>query len=113
MSNLDALLRTALAAVALLVAAPAAALDLDGAKASGQAGERVDGYVGAVAGSPPAEVVALVNAVNAKRRAHYADIAKRNGVPVDAVAAEAGRKLVDRAPPGQWVADASGRWRKK
>ncbi len=99
--------------LAVLAAAPALALDVDSAKASGLVGERPDGYLGIVVADPSAEVKAMVDDVNGKRRAAYAEIARKNGTKVEAVAALAGAKLVDRTPPGQWVTDASGRWLKK
>lgn len=97
-------------ALALLLAAPALAVDLDTAKASGLVGEQLDGYVGLVNVGAPAEVKALVDDVNQKRREHYADIARRNGTEPRAVAALAGAKLVEKTPAGQWVKDSTGRW---
>jgi len=97
---------------ALALAAPAWALDLEQARDRGLLGEQADGYVGVVAASPSPEVVALAAQVNAKRRAHYAEIAARNGTPVEAVAALAGKKLVESAPSGQWI-KPKGEWLKK
>jgi hypothetical protein len=51
-----------------------------------------------------------VRSVNEQRRQSYQDLAKRNGLSVDSVATLAGRKLMDRAAPGEYVKDASGRW---
>ena len=48
------------ALVLALAAAPVLAADLDGAKAAGQVGERVDGYLGLVDANAPADVKALV-----------------------------------------------------
>jgi uncharacterized protein YdbL (DUF1318 family) len=101
------------ALVLVLAAAPALAADLDGAKAAGQVGERVDGYLGLVDANAPAEVKALVERVNAGRRTKYGEIAAKRGVPPEAVAAQAGAKLVERAAPGHYVMDASGRWKQK
>jgi uncharacterized protein YdbL (DUF1318 family) len=97
--------------LALAFAGPAAALDLDSAKAQGLVGEQTDGYVGAVK-SPAPEVAKLVADVNAKRRAAYEELARRNGTPVEAVASLAGQKLIDRAPAGAWIGD-QGRWYQK
>jgi uncharacterized protein YdbL (DUF1318 family) len=94
-----------------LAAAPALAIGLDQAKAQGLVGEQADGYLGVVTGSP--EASALVSDVNAKRRAEYAEIAKKRGTSVDAVAALAGQKLVARTPSGQFVKGSSGGWVKK
>jgi uncharacterized protein YdbL (DUF1318 family) len=98
---------------ALATAAGASGLDLERAKDQGLVGERVDGYVGIVAAQADAPVQALVNSVNAKRRAAYEEIAQKNGTSVDAVAVLAGAKLIERAAKGAWVTDADGVWRKK
>jgi uncharacterized protein YdbL (DUF1318 family) len=98
---------------ALALALPAAALDLDTAKRQGLVGETMSGYLAAVASSPSPDVAALVAEVNAKRAAGYREIATRNGTAVEAVAALAGQKLIDRASPGDWIGDANGRWYQK
>jgi uncharacterized protein YdbL (DUF1318 family) len=85
------------------LAIPAWSLDLEEARTRGLLGEQADGYVGAVVANPGSEVVALAKQVNARRRAHYEEIAARNGTPVEAVAALAGKKLIEGAPSGQWV----------
>jgi uncharacterized protein YdbL (DUF1318 family) len=102
-----------LALLALALPGTATALDLDAAKGKGLVGEKADGYLGVVAASPPADVQNLAESVNAKRRAKYEEIARKNGTSVDAVAALAGRKLVARAPAGEWVTDAAGNWQRK
>ena len=61
----------------------------------------------------PESAHALAGEINAARGTRYAEIAARNDTSPAAVAALAGRKLIDRAPSGQWVRDASGNWRKK
>ncbi|MDJ0847627.1 MAG: YdbL family protein [Myxococcota bacterium] len=101
-----------LSGLALLVALPATASELDQAKASGEVGEQVDGYVGLVKGKGTAAARALVERVNAGRRKAYADIARANGIAVEAVAARAGERLVKRAGPGEWVRDSSGSWKR-
>jgi uncharacterized protein len=97
----------------LLIAAPVAASELDAAKTSGYVGEQLDGYVAVVSDGVPASVKALVEKINAGRRAEYARIAQKNGVAVDVVAAQAGAKLLERAPSGEYVRDATGRWKRK
>ena len=99
--------------LALALPVPAASLELEAAKRDGLIGEKADGFVGIVAAKPSADVRALVDSVNAKRRARYEEIAKKNGTPLDAVAAVAGEKLVQRAAPGEWVTDAQGTWYQK
>jgi uncharacterized protein YdbL (DUF1318 family) len=90
-------------AALLALATPALALDLESARNQGLVGEQADGYVAAVPGKASAEVTKLVNDVNARRKAHYAEIAARNGTPIEAVAALAGKKLIEGAPAGWWV----------
>ena len=96
-----------------LFAGPAFALSLSEAKAQGLVGEKIDGFVGVVVASPPAEVRAMVDRINAERRAKYTEIAKKQNAPMDAVAKIAGQKLIERAPSGQYVLGADGRWRQK
>jgi uncharacterized protein YdbL (DUF1318 family) len=105
----------ALAALALL-AVPAGVVladSLDSAKSSGKVGERPDGYLGVVAGDAGPEVKALVQEINAKRKKRYGQIAKKRGTSVEAVAALAGQKLVNNAPPGHYVMTTSGQWIRK
>jgi uncharacterized protein YdbL (DUF1318 family) len=97
----------------LLGALAANAATLDDAKAAGQIGEGVDGYVHLVDKNAPSAVKALVKDVNNKRRDKYAGIAKTRGASVESVAALAGAKLVERTPSGQYVMDSSGKLRKK
>jgi len=96
----------------LLLALPAAAQSLDAAKAAGEVGERVDGYVGAV-GNASGNTKALVDKVNSERKAQYAKIAKERDISVDAVAQIAGKKLIERTPKGGYVMGANGKWRQK
>lgn len=101
-----------LIAAVLAVALPAAALDLDGAKARGLIGERPDGYVEVVDAGAPGEVRTLAQDVNAKRRVAYEKVARQNGAPVADVAKIAGKKLIDGAPSGTYV-KIDGGWVKK
>ena len=92
---------------------PAQAGPLEDAKAEGLVGERIDGYLGVVDSGAPGSVKSLVNQINAEREAKYADIAKKQGAPVAAVAQIAGTKLIQRAPKGEYVMGANGRWQQK
>ncbi len=96
-----------------LAASPAWALSLAEAKAKGWVGERIDGYLGLVDPEAPPEAKALVEKINAKRRKAYEAIARKNGVPVEAVAAIAGEKAIAKTPPGQYVMGADAKWRRK
>lgn len=101
-----------LVAAAFLLAPPVHAAPIDDAKQAGHIGEQMDGFLGAAPGAP-ASASALVDSINAKRRAKYAEIATKNGTSPEAVAVLAGKKLTGRAPAGQWVRDASGNWTRK
>ncbi len=107
------MLRIGAMMVLLCLALPAAAQSLDQAKAAGQVGERIDGYVGVVDANAPDDVRAMVDRINAQRRAKYAEIAAERGTSVQAVAQIAGEKLIERAGKGQFVLGANGKWRQK
>jgi hypothetical protein len=94
----------------MMIAGGADAGALDDAKAAGFVGERADGYLGVVDGAAPGAVKALAADINAKRRAKYQGIADANGTSLQAVEAIVGNKLIERAQPGQYVMDATGRW---
>lgn len=105
---------SASAVLALLaLAAPAAALTLDEARARGLVGERPDGYVAPVVPDPSPEVRELVERVNAERRKVYEELARKEGVPVEVVAAITAKKIIERLPPGAWWMDEQGRWHRK
>ena len=98
--------------LALLVRT-ALAQDLASAKREGLLGERIDGYVGVVRADAPANIRALADDINARRRQEYARIAEREGIEVQAVAQLAGERLIERAGRGEWVVGADGQWRQK
>lgn len=100
-----------LLALALVPLAPghAVAADaLDAAKAAGHLGERYDGYLGVVNDGAPESAKALGKDINNKRKAHYAQIAAKQGIQVEEVAAIAGKELVQKAPAGQYVLPGAG-----
>ncbi len=99
-----------LALAILLAAAPAFANNLAAARDAGQVGERLDGYVGIVVANPSTELRALVEDINARRKAKYARIAERNSTPVAQVAALAAEKLIRMAAPGHFVQGKDRRW---
>ena len=96
-----------------LLASPVLAASLDQAKAAGQVGEQIDGFLGVVDANAPADVRTLVDQINAERQAKYQEIANKQKAPVAAVAQIAGTKLIQRAPKGEYVLDANGQWRQK
>jgi len=76
-----------------LFALPASALNLSEVKAQGLVKETVSGYLVAV--KPSAEVNALVEKINAGRKAEYQQIADKRGTPLSAVEQQAGKKLTE------------------
>jgi uncharacterized protein len=111
------LFRTASAlfvAAALIGAAPALAQDdLAGSlRASGQAGEQTDGYMGVVASG--GDVQARVDQVNIKRKAYYTDLAGKRGVTVADVAESTACMLLStKVQPGQYYRTEAGAWVKR
>ncbi|WP_339136755.1 MAG: YdbL family protein [Candidatus Electrothrix sp. GW3-4] len=94
----------------LLLCQPVFALDLQAAKAQGLVGETPTGYLDVVKASPDAQQ--LIKDINAKRKAHYQQIAKKNKTPLSAVEKLAGQKAMEKTPAGQYV-KVGGKWQKK
>jgi uncharacterized protein len=92
---------------------PSWGLTLEEAKAQGVVGEQPNGYLGIVQPGASAEVQALVNDVNQKRRQMYGDIARRNSTKLEAVEMLAGKTAIDNTRPGNFVRSPSGQWVKK
>lgn len=84
---------------------------LDEAKAQGLIGEQADGYVGPVEGAGGAKE--LIDEINAARKAKYGEIAAKRGASPEDVAKIAGKKLIGRTPPGQYVRGSDGNWVQK
>ncbi|MEX6502056.1 YdbL family protein [Pseudomonas zhanjiangensis] len=101
----------------LSLSLPALALNLNeamsalgDAKASGQIGEMSNGYVGVVrAGANVDEIARLINQA---RRAEYQRLAEQNGIKLSDVEAIAGKKAIEKTPPGQYI-QWQGQWRRK
>ncbi|AEF98765.1 YdbL family protein [Methylomonas methanica] len=91
---------------------PVNAADLGQAKAAGLVGELMNGYLGLVDGNAPADVKAMVDSINAQRRAEYQRIAAKNGVPAEEVAKLTAQKVINQTAPGQFVQTPSG-WQKR
>jgi uncharacterized protein len=92
---------------------PAWGLTLEEAKTQGVVGEQPNGYLGVVQAGVAAEVQALVNDVNQKRRQMYEDIARRNSTKLEAVEMLAGKTAIDNTRPGNFIRSPSGQWVKK
>ena len=89
----------------------AQSMTLQQAQAQGLVGERTDGYIGIVKDAPG--IPRLVDDINLKRRQLYREIARKNGIPLDAVEALAAEKAIQRAGSGEYIQDASGNWIRK
>jgi uncharacterized protein len=79
------------------------------ARAAGQVGERVDGYLGVVGTASPA-VQAIVNDINIKRRALYAERAKAANATLDEYALTAGCQAILATKPGEKYQAPDGSW---
>ena len=90
-----------------------AASPLTQPKADGFIGEQANGYIGLVQQNVPADIKKLVNDVNAKRRAGYQNIAKKQGTSLAEVERVGGNTAIEKTLRGNYIRDASGNWRKK
>ena len=89
------------------------AMDIDSAKALGLVGEANTGYLAAVKTPASAEVQALINDVNQKRRAEFERTAQRTKATPQQVAYRFYELAVQHTEAGHYYQDASGRWRRK
>ncbi|WP_340587991.1 YdbL family protein [Erythrobacter alti] len=101
-----------------LVAAPALAQRdpaYAAARANGQVGEKMDGYLGIVGAATP-ELQRVVDDINIRRRAVYAERAQAENATLEEYAFTAGCLAISRttagemyqAPGGSWVQRGSG-----
>ena len=79
------------------------------ARASGQVGERMDGYLG-VAGTPAPDIKKLVADINIKRKQVYFEQAQEEHVTAEQYAFSAGCKAIDRTVPGEKYQAPDGSW---
>jgi uncharacterized protein YdbL (DUF1318 family) len=100
--------------LAALIAAPAAAQTpaVNGARASGQVGERFDGYMGVVTAVSPA-VRSQVATINIQRRSLYSRLAASKGVSPQDVGITAGCQLLARVGVGESYMWTDGSWRRR
>ena len=89
------------------------AADLSTAKSQGWVGEQNDGYLGVVKGNAPADVKALVADVNRQRKARFAQIAVKNGIPEAEAAKIFAREAETRTTAGNYIQNPAGAWVKK
>lgn len=102
-----------IAAAVLAVTATSAYAQRDpayaAARASGQIGEKMDGYLGFV-GSPSPALRALVEDLNIKRRANYTERARATSSTVEEYALTQGCILISRTVPGEKYQAPGGGW---
>lgn len=79
------------------------------ARAAGQVGEKMDGYLGYVV-APSAALRAVVEDINIKRKAVYADKAKANNATVEEYALTSGCLLIAQTSPGEKYQAPDGSW---
>ncbi|ANU07743.1 YdbL family protein [Paraurantiacibacter namhicola] len=79
------------------------------ARQSGQVGEKMDGYLGVV-GSGNAALRAMVDDINIKRRAVYAEKAKAANATLEEYAFTSGCLLISRTVPGEKYQAPDGSW---
>ena len=106
-------LALAAAAILALTSAGAAWAQRDpayaAARAAGQVGEKMDGYLGYV--TPPGrDIRALVEDLNIKRRALYSEKAQAAGATVEEYAFTTGCRLIAQTSPGEKYEGPGGGW---
>ena len=82
------------------------------AKAAGQVGERYDGFLG-YASYLPASTRREVDAINIRRRSHYANLAAARGVSPQDVGVTAGCVTLRSVQVGDAYLLADNRWRRR
>ncbi|GAA62145.1 hypothetical protein P20652_4041 [Pseudoalteromonas sp. BSi20652] len=86
------------------------AISLDDAKNQGLVGEDSSGYLGLVVQNEEAK--AVVNDINAKRKAQYLKLAKKNNLSLSQIEALAAAKTIEKTQSGHYV-EVNGNWVKK
>jgi hypothetical protein len=79
------------------------------ARASGKVGEKMDGYLGIV-GAATGELKAMVDDINIKRKAVYAQQAQAQHATVEEYALTAGCLAIARTVPGEKYQTPDGSW---
>lgn len=98
-------------AAGLLLSLNAFAISLQDAKSQGLVGEQTNGYLGVVKSN--SDAASIAKKVNAKRKAHYEKIAKKNGISLNEVSKLAAEKAMKATKKGQYIQDKNGKWIKK
>ncbi len=79
------------------------------ARAAGEIGEQTDGYLGIVGTATP-ELRRMVNDLNIKRKAVYAQKAQEQHATIEEYAFTSGCVLISQTEPGEKYQAPSGRW---
>ena len=79
------------------------------ARASGQVGEKMDGYLGIVGDETP-ELRRIVNDINIKRRAVYSQRAQATNATIEEYALTAGCQAILATTPGEKYQAPDGSW---
>lgn len=107
------MMRIAFAAILLLFASLASALEIDEAKAQGLVGEALTGYLAPVRVPASVEVSTLIEDVNTKREALFERTATKTSTTVLQVRYRFYELAVQRTEPGHYYQDTDGSWIKK
>lgn len=101
-------------AAASIAAAHAAPPIVEEAKSKCVVGEQSDGYLGVVDTAAASEALKReVRNINQQRKAHFAELAAKNGITIEDAAALTGKRLVEGASSGQCVRMPDGSWAKQ
>ena len=103
------------AAMAGMLAAPVHAQRdpaYQAAREAGQVGEKMDGYLGIVGVATP-QLRALVDDINIRRRAVYAQQAQANNATLEEYAFTAGCLAISRTSPGEMYQAPDGSWQQR
>ncbi len=79
------------------------------ARAAGQVGEKMDGYLGIVGAETP-DLRRIVNDINIKRRAVYSERAKATNATLEEYALTAGCQAILATVPGEKYQAPDGTW---
>ena len=104
----------AVLAIGLLAAPALAQRDpaYQSARGSGQVGEKMDGYLGIVGAATP-ELQRMVDDINIRRRAVYAERARSEGATLEEYAFTAGCLAIARTSSGEMYQAADGSWQRR
>lgn len=80
------------------------------ARSNGSVGEQTDGYLGIVGAATP-DLQRLVDDINIRRRAVYAEKAKENNATLEQYAITAGCQAIARTTPGEKYQAPDGSWK--